>query len=85
MAHYRKEIRKVMDGMGFHNTFTVDEAGHGHHHPEHHHHHHRHHHVKVVTIENWVPDSRAYELKKTIERSVDERVVVSFAGPHLGH
>jgi hypothetical protein len=71
MAHYRKEIRKVLEEMGFKNEFSVHEEKAGVHHE------------KLVMIKDWEPNQRAYELRKTIERRIQENISVCFTGPHI--
>lgn len=71
MAHVRKEIRRAMDQMGFSNAFSVHEERSAQSQE------------RLVTIEDWEPNPRAYELKRAIERSVAGPVVVCFNGPHI--
>lgn len=73
MAHVRKEIRKILDEMGYRNNFVFGMDGLDGFENES---------VKCVTIKNWSPDPQALELKKKIENTVGEDVVVCFQVAH---
>jgi len=67
MAHVRKEIRNVLNCMGFENMFHVEDidkfykGG-----------------RLVVTICGWQPHPDAIQLKKRIERRIAGPVLVNF-------
>lgn len=67
MAHVRMEIRRILDEYGCRNNFCINEPFLSEEE------------FSEVVIKDWDPDPRAYELKKRIERTVSERVVVTFS------
>ena len=74
MLKVRKQIRKILNEMGFNNGFLLKhEPAEGN--------------VGGTTmhivIKDWEPDSRALALKRELEKGLAEKVVISFTGPGI--